>query len=99
MGKHQNHYIYLDPHYVQTAGKDLNKQKDTYFCDSFRKCKKTSIDSSMGICFYLRDIKDLNTFYIEINKLKNEYIEDFFIFVADETPPYMKKKEKKQKKI
>lgn len=60
VGKHKEQYIYLDPHYVQTAEKDLQKQHDSYFCESFRKCKNTSIDSSLGICFYLRNIAEFN---------------------------------------
>lgn len=83
VGKHNDQYIYLDPHYVQTAEKDPLKQHDSYFCESFRKCKNTSIDSSLGICFYLRDTAALNRFHVEINELKNSNVEDFFIFVAD----------------
>ena len=92
VGKHKEQYIYLDPHYVQSAEKDLQNQHDSYFCESFRKCKNTSIDSSLGICFYLRDVAEFNEFYRNINKLKNENPEDFFIFVADETPNYAKTK-------
>lgn len=97
VGKQDKHYIYLDPHYVQTAEKDLKNQKDSYFCASFRKCKNTAIDSSMGVCFYIRDVAELNSFYIHMNNLKNDNAEDFFIFVADETPVYMKTSKKKKR--
>jgi hypothetical protein len=55
-----------------------------------RKCKNTSIDSSLGICFYLRDLKELNKFYGEVNKIKDNSKDNFFIYVADTTPKYMK---------
>ena len=44
----------------------------------------------MGICFYLRDISELNQFYKDIHGLRKENYEDFFIFVADKTPSYIK---------
>ena len=94
VGKQDKHYIYLDPHYVQNAEKNLKMGQNSYFCDSFRKCKNTSIDSSMGICFYMRNIEELNNFHRSINKIKEENAEDFFIFVADETPSYMKANKK-----
>lgn len=90
MGKQNEHFIYLDPHYVHNASKDIKVEQETYFCESFRKCKNTAIDSSVGICFYIRDIAGFNRFYKEIHKLKNENYEDFFIFVADNTPNYIK---------
>lgn len=90
IGKQRDHFIYLDPHYVQSAEKNIGKHEETYFCDSFRKCKNTAIDSSIGICFYLRDIQSLNRFHSEISKMKAENYEDFFIFVADSTPSYIK---------
>lgn len=90
VGKHEKHYIYLDPHYVQNADKEIESLKDTYFCGSFRKCRNTVVDSSMGISFYFRNIQEMNNFHKNLNKLKDENIEDFFIFVADETPVYIK---------
>ena len=90
VGKQNNHFIYLDPHYVHDASKDIKMEQETYFCESFRKCKNTAIDSSIGISFYLRDVAAFNRFYKEIHALKNENSEDFFIFVADKTPSYIK---------
>jgi cysteine protease ATG4 len=63
IGKQDDHFIYLDPHYVQEAKKNAKPTSETYFCQSFRMCKKSSIDTSIGICFYLRDIEELNRFY------------------------------------
>lgn len=90
IGKQNDHFIYLDPHYVHSANKDIKSEHETYFCASFRKCKNTAIDSSVGICFYLRDVGAFNRFYRQINKMKNDNYEDFFIFVADKTPSYIK---------
>jgi hypothetical protein len=57
LGLHnQSHFIYLDPHYVQTANGDVSQIKDSYFCGSFRTCKAKNIDPSVGICYYLRDL-------------------------------------------
>lgn len=80
----------MDPHYVQEADQNVKDHSESYFCESFRKCKKTAIDSSVGICFYFRNIKDLNIFYTQIQQLKKENNENFFIFVSDETPNYVK---------
>jgi hypothetical protein len=55
-----------------------------------RKCKNSSIDSSLGICYYLRDLNELNKFYEEINRVKTVSEDNFFIFLADCTPKYMK---------
>lgn len=55
VGKNFDQYIYLDPHTVQegVSHKSLNKLLDSYFCKSFRSCKNTAIDPSVGITFYL----------------------------------------------
>lgn len=90
VGKHKKHYIYLDPHYVQGAEQNVKEKSESYFCGSFRKCKNTSIDSSIGISFYLSGIKELNGLHRELNKIKEENCEDFFIFMADKTPSYAK---------
>ena len=90
VGKHKKHYIYLDPHYVQGAEVNVKEKSESYFCGSFRKCKSTSIDSSIGVSFYLKNIKELNGLYRELNKIKDENSEDFFIFMADKTPSYAK---------
>jgi cysteine protease ATG4 len=95
IGKENDHFIYLDPHYVQKADEDAKTKEQTYFCGSFRMCKSGSIDSSIGICFYLRGIKELNNFHRVMNKLKTECYEDFFIFMADEVPAYIKLAETK----
>lgn len=90
VGKHKNQYIYLDPHYVQGIEKNLTEQGETYFCQSLRKCNNTSIDSSIGISFYLRDLSQLKNFYKNIHKIRQENLENFFIFMADKTPKYAK---------
>ena len=90
VGKHKNQYIYLDPHYVQGAEVNIKEKSESYFCGSFRKCKNTSIDSSIGVSFYLKNIKDLNCLYKDLNKIKDENSEDFFIFMAEKTPNYAK---------
>jgi len=50
-------FIYLDPHYVQNADRNTKDILQSYFCDSFRICKATSIDPSFGLCFYFRDLE------------------------------------------
>ena len=59
----RQHYIYLDPHYVQQATADTSNSQHTYFCGSFRVCKASSIDPSIGLCYYIRDLNELNHFY------------------------------------
>jgi hypothetical protein len=57
IGTHgEDAYIYLDPHYVQTAEKNTKEILQSYFCSSFRICKATSIDPSFGLCYYFRDL-------------------------------------------
>ena len=90
VGKHNKHYIYLDPHYVQGAEPNLAEKSDSYFCGSFRKCKNTSIDSSIGISFYLKGVEELNNLHRALTKIKDENSEDYFIFMADKTPNYAK---------
>jgi cysteine protease ATG4 len=70
IGRKEEDYIYLDPHYVQSANENISNNKNSYFCESFRKCKNTSIDPSLGICFYLPSLEDLNIFYQSIKKMK-----------------------------
>lgn len=60
-------YIYLDPHYVQTAEKNTKEIMQSYFCSSFRICKATSIDPSFGLTYYFRDLDELNGFYQAMN--------------------------------
>ena len=43
------------------------------------------------MCFYIKDLKDLNNFYDGIKRIKEKDSEGMFIFSADTTPNYMKK--------
>jgi hypothetical protein len=56
-------YIYLDPHYVQEAQLKVEDIKDTYSCLSFRACRPKSIDPSFGMCYYLKNLEEVNNFY------------------------------------
>ena len=62
VGSQDNDYIYLDPHYVQQARKQ-NTINHSYSCDSFRKCRNTAIDPSLGVCFLLSSLSELNQFH------------------------------------
>jgi len=92
LGLHnESSFIYLDPHYVQTANGDIHQIKQSYFCGSFRTCKAKNIDPSVGISYYLRNLTELNQFYAEIIKLRETYQDDFFIWASNETPSYLTK--------
>lgn len=58
---------------------------------SFRVCKAKSIDPSFGVCFYIRDLKELNTFYEQMYQIKGKCENDFFIWMNDTTPHYLTK--------
>jgi cysteine protease ATG4 len=62
LGRKNENYIYLDPHLVQVGvnKNNLNENRSTYFCNSFRMCKNTSIDPSIGIGYFLSDLKDID---------------------------------------
>lgn len=71
VGIKDNHYVYLDPHYVQKAKEELTTEHNyDYFCESLRLCKSSSADPSLGICFYFESLSALNEFYVELKKLK-----------------------------
>lgn len=70
VGMKEDEYVYLDPHYVQNANEDISENKNSYFCESFRRCKNTSIDPSLGISFFLDSLQDLNDFYQSIKAIK-----------------------------
>jgi hypothetical protein len=72
VGKNFDQYIYLDPHTVQegVSNKSLERLLDTYFCKSFRSCKNTSIDPSVGLSFYLEDLESVDYFYEFMKDLK-----------------------------
>jgi cysteine protease ATG4 len=91
LGRHNTDYIYLDPHYVQKAKLEIAEIETSYVCESFRKCPNTSIDASLGVCFYIKDLQELNSFYDGIKQIKEKDSEGMFIFSADTTPNYMKK--------
>lgn len=84
-------YIYLDPHYVQEAQLNIEDIKDTYSCLSFRACRPKSIDPSFGMCYYLKDLEELNIFYREMNGCRSKYENDFFIWMNESTPNYLSK--------
>lgn len=91
LGRHNKDYIYLDPHYVQKAKMEIEAISESYVCESFRKCANTAIDASLGICFYIKDLKSLNSFYDGIKRIKERDSDNMFVFASDTTPYYMKK--------
>lgn len=96
LGRHNKDYIYLDPHFVQQAKLQIEDIKDSYVCESFRKCHNTSIDASLGICFYIKDLKSLNNFYDGIKSIKKKDPQNMFVFTSDTTPYYMKKQKSQE---
>lgn len=56
VGAKEDEYIYLDPHYVQTAVKDMGEDNQSYRCHSFRRCKNTQIAPSIGTSFYIKSL-------------------------------------------
>lgn len=44
----------------------------------------------MGISFYLENLEDVDEFYKFMREIKKEDPEDFFIYMSDETPHYLK---------
>ena len=65
IGRINDKYIYLDPHYVQKSAKNSNimKQISTYFCDDFLTYESMKIDTSLCLCFYLKNLEDLEEFH------------------------------------
>ena len=92
-------YIYLDPHYVQTAQPHTEQIMQSYFCDSFRICKAGSIDPSFGLCYYFRDLGELNRFYLEMGECRKRFEGELFIWASESTPQYLSKSIKMSKSI
>ena len=65
IGRINDKYIYLDPHYVQKSAKNSNimKQISTYFCDDFLTYESIKIDTSLCLGFYLKNLEDLEEFH------------------------------------
>ena len=65
IGRINDKYIYLDPHYVQKSAKNSNimKQISTYFCDDFLTYESMKIDTSLCLGFYLKNLEDLEEFH------------------------------------
>ncbi len=100
IGTHGQHsFIYLDPHYVQPAQPTTTSILHSYFCDSFRICKATSIDPSFGLCYYFRDLHELNCFYADMAHCRKRFEGEFFIWASDTTPQYLSKTAKLSKTI
>lgn len=66
-------YIYLDPHYVQEAQLKVEDIRESYSCLSFRACRPKSIDPSFGICYYLKDLEEVNNFYRDLLSCRKKY--------------------------
>ena len=65
IGRINDKYIYLDPHYVQKSAKNSNimQQISTYFCDDFLTYESMKIDTSLCLGFYLKNLEDLEEFH------------------------------------
>lgn len=74
LGKISDRYLYLDPHVVHTAVNEGNfeTEKQNYFCRKVRSCKNTSIDPSIGMSFYLENLKDIDDLYVFLLKIKTD---------------------------
>lgn len=44
----------------------------------------------MGISFYFDTLAEVDEFYVFMKNLKKEEPEGFFLYMADETPDYLK---------
>jgi cysteine protease ATG4 len=63
--------IYLDPHYVQNSVNRMNleTEKNTFFCDSYRTVDYKSLDPSLGFGFLIKDINDLEDFHAYMSNI------------------------------
>jgi hypothetical protein len=53
--------------------------------------KPKSIDPSFGICYYLRDFEELNSFYEQMKQCRSDHENEFFIWMNETTPHYLNK--------
>ncbi|CAD8166349.1 unnamed protein product [Paramecium octaurelia] len=94
LGRINDHYIYLDPHYVQEAeNKDQiieNKMfnRTSYSCKYIHLLNQRHVDTSMGLSYYIRNKSELLQFWRNMKQIKQKS-DDFFIFLSDTTPEYV----------
>jgi hypothetical protein len=68
--------IYLDPHFVQETvpREKLREKMGTYFCDNIRYLNFNEIDTSVGLCFLIKDENDFHQFIMNFKTLaKKDY--------------------------
>jgi cysteine protease ATG4 len=92
IGKQEDSFIFLDPHYVQLSVSkvELASKLSTYFCDYYRLFNSQSIDSSLAICFYLRNPREAKDLCDKLIYMQECEKNDFFINVMDKVPDYLK---------
>ncbi|CAD8076068.1 unnamed protein product [Paramecium sonneborni] len=94
LGKINDHYIYLDPHYVQESeNKDQIQEnkvlyRTTYSCKYIHLLNQKQMDTSMGLSFYIHNQTELLQFWRNIKLIKQKQ-EDFFIYLSNFTPEFV----------
>ncbi|EAR87942.2 peptidase family C54 protein (macronuclear) [Tetrahymena thermophila SB210] len=92
VGRIEDEFIYLDPHYVQEFSNEKNfqssSQLETYFCKKFQTYPSKNIDSSFSLMYYLKDLEQLEEFYQFMMGLKRDYNEHFFMMMEDTEPSF-----------
>ncbi|CAD8068670.1 unnamed protein product [Paramecium sonneborni] len=85
VGRIQDYYIYLDPHFVQTAQNfdDLSKSHVSYSCQDIQLINNELIDPSIVICLCISNEIELLNLWQILNKMKEEYQEHFFISLLE----------------
>ncbi|CAD8089550.1 unnamed protein product [Paramecium sonneborni] len=85
VGRIQDYYIYLDPHYVQTAQnfEDLLKSQISYTCQNIQLIHNELMDPSIVICLCISNALELLDLWQILNQMKQEYQELFFISVLE----------------
>ena len=71
--------VYLDPHYVQEAvnRRNLHANSSIFHCEEFRTLESSQVDPSMGLCFYIKSLNELDSLVKKINHVKEKKKNDF----------------------
>ncbi|CAG9317304.1 unnamed protein product [Blepharisma stoltei] len=71
VGYQGNSLLFLDPHFVQpslTGIEELSSSIDSYHCDSPKLIPINSAESSISLCFYIKDELEFNKFLDKIEE-------------------------------
>ena len=92
VGTQKNELIYLDPHYVQQAVKNLDEltsQHLTYHCGTPKRMSLSKVDTTLAFGFLLKDQNDFRIFCDFMIEGQHVYNDDWPFSILNKKPDYM----------